>query len=186
MNVTKSTREKEILLGLKKRKEYAIMWLLEDYGDLMKSVIAYQMRGFPKEEKEECLNQVLFEIWDKAHKFRLEKGNFTGWIAVICKNRSIDIMRKLSKSREEASFEEMEENGFPMPQPDSLDGTKEKLEEMLSGLKKKEREMVEEYYLYGYSVQEIAKKHGMEPAAVYKKIERGIKKCRKKPAMVKG
>lgn len=179
----KESREEEILSGLEVREEQAILWLLEDYGNLMKSVIYYQLRGFPKEEKEECLNQVLFEVWEQYYSFRPEKGSFEAWLATICKNKSIDLMRKLWKSREEVSIEEAASRIPAICAPFS-DVTSETLEEILSRLKSKEQTLIREYYLDGFTIQEIADRHQMKPAAVYKRIERSMKKMRTKSSNI--
>lgn len=47
-------------------------------------------------QTQEVVQEVLLEIWDKAHLFRLERGSAMAWIATMANRRAIDRVRTVS------------------------------------------------------------------------------------------
>jgi RNA polymerase sigma-70 factor (ECF subfamily) len=87
-----------LLPQLKSKNPKALDLLVDVYGNLLYKVI-YNVIGSYGDTGivEECLNDVLLNIWNNIHKFSGEESKFPKWICVIAKYKAIDYQRKLSK-----------------------------------------------------------------------------------------
>ena len=76
--------DSEIIELLRQKKPEAIDALLKKYGPLMKYIIEPILSDY--REREECLSDVTYRIWDKIDTFQLSKGGFNTWISAITRN----------------------------------------------------------------------------------------------------
>lgn len=79
------------------KNEEALVYVIDEYGGLLKSVIGKNMACL-KEQQEECFNDVLLAIWQNIDSFHPEKNSFKNWIAAIAKEYRRHFAAGCSKS----------------------------------------------------------------------------------------
>jgi len=96
-------KKENFLKNLRKHNPKALDYVFDNYGNLIFKV-AYSVlnnRGL----SEECVNDVLFKIWNNIDSFKLEDDKFKSWIIIITKYTAIDMLRKEKKHDNDISIE---------------------------------------------------------------------------------
>ena len=162
------------------RNEAALMYVIDEYGGLIKAVIRKNMSCL-KEYQEECMNDVLLSIWENIASYHPEKNSFKNWIAAIAKYKSIDYMRKYRKLYSELSYEE---NSLDEPYEEDRiirildDEISEKTKELLACLKEKDREIFMKLYVDEVPMEEISREYHLDKSVLYSRISRAKKRIR--------
>ena len=78
---------------LKLRDHGAMVGLLEQYEDLVYSVILRAVRN--PATAEDLKEETFFRIWRRIHTFDVERGHLDKWVAAIARNIAIDHLRSL-------------------------------------------------------------------------------------------
>lgn len=172
---------KNYIQQLKKHNEDALVYVINTYGGLLKSVIRKMLFTMP-EKQEECLNDVLLNIWENIGSYQEEKNSFQNWAAAVAKYRAIDYLRRYRKEMEMhcVAVEEIE-----IPKEDAMleqlieRELSEELEKMLRCLTPLDRQLFMKLYAEEKSVGQVSEETGLEVSAIYNHISRGKKKIRK-------
>lgn len=162
------------------KNEAALMYVIDEYGGLIKSVIGKNMSCI-KEYQEECMNDVLLSIWENIESYHPEKNSFKNWIAAIAKYKSIDYMRKYRKTFSDISYDNdiFEEPFEEIDITQILDNEiSEKMKELLSCLKEKDREIFIRLYVDEASIEEVSKEFNIKKSVIYSRISRAKKRIR--------
>ena len=162
------------------KNEDALMYVIDEYGGLIKAVINNNMSCI-KEYQEECMNDVLLSIWTNISSYNQEKNSFKNWIAAIAKYKSIDYLRKYKKEYQELSYEgQVFEEAVSKDEMSAIleEEISERTKELLSCLKKTDRDIFMELYVEEASLDEISKKHKIKKPVLYSKISRAKKRIR--------
>ncbi|MDR6999032.1 sigma factor [Neobacillus niacini] len=89
---------------LKRKKEDALEYVIEQYLSLVKGVV---LKTLPYQKNfgivEECINDVFLAVWNNADQFVGNEEDFQRWIAVIAKYKATDQLRKLIRNREDCA-----------------------------------------------------------------------------------
>ena len=126
---------------------------------------------------EDVLQEVFMQLWRKPGLFDASRGHLAPWLAVIARNRAIDVLRK---RRPESDIE----NVVISVEPD-LAGDAEraiamtKVRTVLSGMAASQRLALEMAYFEGWSHSEIADKTGEALGTVKTRIRTGLLALRK-------
>jgi RNA polymerase sigma-70 factor (ECF subfamily) len=159
---------------LKKKNEKALLYVIDEYGGLLKAVIRKHLCGYPHLQ-EECLNDVLLGIWQHSNSYDESKNSFKNWIAAIARYQSIDYIRKHAKEQIIISLEDL---GVE-PQSDSIQKTNELTEEMeklLLCLKPVDQEIFKKLYIEECSAEETSRQLRMKKSTLYNRVSRAKKK----------
>ncbi|WP_143316436.1 sigma-70 family RNA polymerase sigma factor [Clostridium sp. HBUAS56017] len=170
--------EQNFIKGLIKRDEDALRYVIKEYGWLIKAVVSKQLYNL-KHIQEECINDIFLSIWDNIDKFDGKKGTFKNWVIGISKYRSIDYKRKYIKDISNEEYDSLE-----IGIPDNSDvriineEMRKDVENLLSCLKDKDRDIFVKHYLLDMNPSEIATKLGLTTNSIYNRIYKGKKKIR--------
>lgn len=162
---------------LKKGREEALDFILENYAGLVKAVIHNSLKNYNDPQIiEECISDTFLGAYENAKQFKGNEEDFRKWICTIAKFKAIDKQRKLHK----------------VPQPSELDGTSnpvksaeeefliktstEELLIMMSKLDQLDRDIFTMKYFLNMKNDEIALHHGMTKAAIDNRLYRGKKR----------
>lgn len=173
--------ETNFIQQLRLKNEQALKYVIDEYGGLIKWVIGKNLPCVDG-QMEECLNDILFAIWNNIEYFDSEKNSFKNWVAAISKYKSIDYMRKLQKENIKVSYEEIDnEEGYIDEQLESLleDEISGKLKDLLSCLKETDKEIFLRLYAYEESIDEVSKQMSISKPKLYNRISRAKRKLRK-------
>jgi RNA polymerase sigma-70 factor (ECF subfamily) len=126
---------------------------------------------------EDVLQEVFLQLWRNPDLFDSSRGNLAPWLAVIARNRSIDVLRK---RRPESDVE-----GVLLPVEPDMAGDADramamtKVRTVLGGMPEAQRSALEMAYFEGLSHSEISEKTGEPLGTVKTRIRSGLLTLRK-------
>lgn len=169
-----------VISQLKKKNPRALDFIVDTYGGLIHSIVKKTLFNFENNGSvEECVNDVLLDIWKNIEKFH-QNNNFKSWIAAISKYKAIDYQRKLIKVLNNQDIDGMEIKSRDTVDKELLQ--KENYNEMmklLSNLKQQDREIFIRKYFNDEPSGDIAEKLNVNKEVVNNRLSRGRKKLRK-------
>ncbi|MGH7807215.1 MAG: sigma-70 family RNA polymerase sigma factor [Thermodesulfobacteriota bacterium] len=132
-------------------------------------------------EAEEIVQEVFFQVWDKASSYDPNRGAVTTWIMNITRSRAIDRLRTLGfrKLNTEMDVERIN------PKSDFIritEGDKEKrtiIQKALDNLPEEQRLAVEMAYFDGFTHYEIAERLNKPVGTIKTRITLGVARLRK-------
>ncbi|MEL7256305.1 MAG: sigma-70 family RNA polymerase sigma factor [Pseudomonadota bacterium] len=141
-------------------------------------VKAFLMRsGADASLAEECTQEVMATLWNKAHLFDPTRASAATWIFTIARNRKIDAFRKQRRPEPE------DLPWGPTEEPDQADALalqqeSEKLGEAIASLPAKQKELIEKAYFGDLSHSEIAEQTGLPLGTIKSRIRLALDRLR--------
>ncbi|WP_373636908.1 sigma-70 family RNA polymerase sigma factor [Yoonia sp. BS5-3] len=150
----------------------------EIFGYFAPRVKSFLMKsGASPELAEECTQEVMATLWNKAHLFDPTKASVSTWIFTIARNRNIDMLRKQRRPEPEdlpwgpeAEPEQAEALG--------LQQETEQLGEAISKLPPEQRKLIEKAYFGDLSHSEIAAETGLPLGTIKSRIRLALDRLR--------
>jgi RNA polymerase sigma-70 factor (ECF subfamily) len=126
---------------------------------------------------EECAQEVMATLWQKAGLFDPARASVATWIFTIARNRRIDALRRQRRPEPE------DLPWGPEPEPDQaevlgLQQDSERLGEALAGLPEKQRVLIERAYFGDLSHSEIADETGLPLGTIKSRIRLALERLR--------
>lgn len=98
------SNEKNFIKRLKRQKEDALEYVVDQYLSLVKGVIYKVLAPLQQDYiVDECINDVFLSIWDNIEQFKGGTDDFRKWLCVIAKFKAFDYYRRAVKKREVSS-----------------------------------------------------------------------------------
>ncbi|MBV9340529.1 MAG: sigma-70 family RNA polymerase sigma factor [Acidobacteria bacterium] len=114
---------------------------------------------------EDVLQEIFLQLWRNPGSFDASRGDLAPWLAVVSRNRSVDMLRK---RRPQIELSETVVSVEPDLAADAdRSRIAEKIRATLAGMPAPQRSALEMAYFEGYSHSEIAQKTG-EPLGTIK------------------
>lgn len=171
--------ENNYIEQLRLHNEKALMYVIDSYGGLLKSVIVKHLFAMP-DRVEECLNDVLLSIWENILSFDESRSTFKNWAAAIARYQAIDYLRKYKRELQQVEIEDnlaVEEDAmFGQLLEEEIS---EEMERMLSCLNEKDRILFWKLYVEEKPIEEIGRETGMQKSVIYNRLSRGKRRIRK-------
>jgi RNA polymerase sigma-70 factor (ECF subfamily) len=82
----------ELLARVRAGEERAMAWLFDRYSKVVYSVALRVLRD--PAAAEDVLQEVFMQLWRNPDTFLATRGSLGGWLAVVARNRSIDVLRR--------------------------------------------------------------------------------------------
>ena len=126
---------------------------------------------------EECAQEVMVTVWNKAHLFDPSRASASTWIFTIARNKKIDALRKqLRPTPDDLGW-------GPEHEPDQeemvgLQQETEKLGQAIANLPDKQRVLVERAYFEEMSHNEIAEATGLPLGTIKSRIRLALERLR--------
>lgn len=126
---------------------------------------------------EECAQDVMATLWQKAHLFDPARASVATWVFTIARNRRIDALRKARRPEPE------ELPWGPEPEPDQAEVLEaqqdtERLGTALSQLPEKQRALIERAFYGDLSHSEIAAETGLPLGTIKSRIRLALERLR--------
>jgi len=126
---------------------------------------------------EECTQEVMATLWQKAHLFDPSRASVSTWIYTIARNKKIDALRKQRRPEPE------DLPWGPEHDPDPADAIafqqeSSKLAAALAELPEKQRILIEKAYFGDLSHSEIAEKTGLPLGTIKSRIRLALERLR--------
>ncbi len=171
--------EESFIYELICQNEKALEYVVDNYGWVIKSVVNKQL-GSLTNYSEECVNDVLLEIWNNISSFNPEKSSFKNWIAVISKFKAIDYQRKYIKDLErqttDETLETLVDNNASVDKNIMDQEIRSEIDKMLVHLNDTDRYLFLQAYEEEKRVKDIAFETGLKESIIYNKLSRSRKK----------
>ena len=126
---------------------------------------------------EECAQDVMVTVWNKAGQFDPARASVATWIYTIARNRRIDMLRRDRRPEPE------DLTWGPEAEPDQFDALalqqdSAKLAAALRELPEKQREMIESAYFGDLTHNEIAEATGLPLGTIKSRIRLALERLR--------
>nr|WP_246870490.1 sigma-70 family RNA polymerase sigma factor [Mameliella sp. LZ-28] len=157
------------------RDEAAFVALFRHFAPRVK---AFLMRsGADAAQAEECVQDVMATVWQKAAQFDPARASAATWIFTIARNRRIDALRKQKRPEPE------DLPWGPEAEPDQedrlgLQQETEHLGEALASLPAKQRDLIEKAYFGDLTHSEIAEATGLPLGTIKSRIRLALQRLR--------
>jgi RNA polymerase sigma-70 factor (ECF subfamily) len=126
---------------------------------------------------EDVLQEVFLQLWRNPRKFDADRGRLAPWLAVIARNRAIDILRK--RPHEEDIDEVPISTGVNLEDSARLRETVERVRNAMGQLPQEQRKALEMAFFEGMTHTEIARKTGDPLGTVKTRIRSALMAVRK-------
>ncbi|MEK3764301.1 MULTISPECIES: sigma-70 family RNA polymerase sigma factor [unclassified Solibacillus] len=172
--------ERNFIKYLQAGQEKALDYVIDHYLPLIKGIVVKTLGPIHRADlTKECINDILFSIWQNASKFSGDTTDFQKWICVISKYKAIDYYRTELK-RKESPFIDMEATlADSAIKKSSRMEEYEEIQEILSSLKPADQKIFVMKYLLDLNTEEIAHQLQMTKSAVDNRLYHGKKKLKK-------
>lgn len=134
--------------------------------------------GMEASAAEDVVQDVMLNLWRKAHLFDPARAEVSGWIYQMTRNRQIDVLRRENRPVPE---------DLPLPEEvedaeaaTALSQEAAALRQALGSLSPAQREMIERAYLGELSHAEIQTQTGLPMGTIKSRIRLGLEKLRHK------
>lgn len=126
---------------------------------------------------EECTQEVMATLWQKAHLFDPARASVATWVFTIARNKKIDALRKQRRPEPE------DLPWGPEEEPDQADAVilaeeSERLAKAVADLPEKQRLLIEKAYFGDLSHTEIAEETGLPLGTIKSRIRLALDKLR--------
>ncbi len=126
---------------------------------------------------EECAQDVMATLWQKAHLFDATRASAATWIFTIARNRRIDVLRKSRRVEPEEIF------WGPEPAPDQADALalqedSRALADAIAELPDKQKSLIEAAYFGDLTHTEIADQTGLPLGTIKSRIRLALDRLR--------
>lgn len=157
------------------RDRAAFAELFRHFAPRVKSFL--MKSGTPAAQAEDCAQDVMATIWQKAAQFDPARASVATWIFTIARNRHIDIIRKTRRPEPEdlpwgPEPEPLQEEVIALQQDSA------RLAEALAKLPESQRHLLEQAYFGDKSHSEIAEATGLPLGTIKSRIRLGLEKLR--------
>lgn len=164
-----------LIAALRSGSQQAMAELYDRYSGVVYAV-ALRVLG-DTGAAEDVLQEVFMQLWRNPGAFDASRGNLAPWLAVIARNRAVDILRKRRPSSE---LEDVTLAVSPDMAGDADRGRiAERVRDALKQMPGPQRGALEMAYFEGYSHSEIAAKTGEPLGTVKTRIRNGLLQLRK-------
>lgn len=171
--------ENNYIEQLRLHNETALMYVIDIYGGLLKSVISKHLFSMP-DRVEECLNDVFLSIWENILSFDERRNTFKNWAAAIARYQAIDYLRKYQRELQQVEIEDTlvseEDVIFKRLIDEEIS---EEMERLLSCLNEKDRILFWKLYVEEKPMEEVSRETGLHRSVIYNRLSRGKRRIRK-------
>jgi RNA polymerase sigma-70 factor (ECF subfamily) len=121
---------------------------------------------------EDVLQEIFMQLWRSPESFDAERGNLAPWLAVIARNRAVDVLRKRRPQTEisDAVISVSPDLAGEADRSRAVDKVRAVLKEMPAA----QRSALEMAYFEGYSHSEISQKTGEPLGTIKTRIRSGL------------
>ncbi|MCI8992783.1 MAG: sigma-70 family RNA polymerase sigma factor [Eubacterium sp.] len=170
--------DENYVLRMKQGDEAALSYFIDKDGWIIKTMINRSFAILP-DERQECMNDTFFAIWQNIGKYDGSKAAFTTWIAGVTRYCILNHLKK-HKRMEYLSLEEIWDvvDEQPLRSNVYVSEEKEEFRNLLKGLSPYDQEIFMKLFWEEKDYGQIGKELQIEKPVLYNRISRGKKKLR--------
>lgn len=173
----------ELLELLFSKPEVGLKMMMDSYMGLIYTIIFNKLSGmYSKEDIEECVSDVFFEVFHYKSRINLQKGSIKSFLAIIAKRKAIDLYRK-NKNNNHIPIDDVPEDLYTIVDDvaDSilLKESNSVLIDAIKSLGEPDSEIIIRKYYLRQSSKDISKNIGLKINTIDKKVSRCMEKLKK-------
>ncbi len=126
---------------------------------------------------EDVLQEIFMQLWRNPAAFSMEKGSLAGWLAILSRNRSIDLQRR--KRPTDSVDEIVLASSFNLAEASEKNMMLEKAQAWMLELSLEQRQMLQMAFFDGLTHSEIAERTGSPLGTIKTRIRRALQTLRK-------
>lgn len=170
----------EMLQAVGRRDVAAFQAFYQKFNGLIYATIFRVLNDH--QDTEDIMQEVLVQVWQKAHFYEAAKGKPLTWVTTMARNRAIDRIR--SKQRRSRLNDDFEQETRPL-QPEFDEDTSDRVtsnendqvvQSAVMELSPDQREAIQLAYFGGLTQSEIADKLKQPLGTVKARIRRGVQR----------
>ena len=170
-----ATDDMGLLTRIQSGDQEAMSALFDRYGTMVYSVALRVLKDAG--EAEDVMQEIFVQVWKNPGAFVWGKGSLGGWLVVVARNRSIDMIRRRRPTEQVELFALPSSTNLAREaERDSLLG---KIRGVMVSLPEEQRKSVELAFFEGLSHSEIAEKTGDPLGTVKTRIRLALTTIRK-------
>jgi RNA polymerase sigma-70 factor, ECF subfamily len=164
-----------LLQRVRRGDETAMAALYDRYSKIVYSVALRVLRDVPSAE--DVLQEIFMQVWRNPGSFLETKGSLGGWLAVVARNRAIDLLRR---RRPTDQVEEVAlASSFDLASEAERNSLMERARNVIVKLPSEQRKMLEMAFFDGLTHTEIAEVTGDPLGTVKTRIRSALLTLRK-------
>jgi RNA polymerase sigma-70 factor, ECF subfamily len=164
-----------LIARLRAGDQHAMADLYDRYSGIVYGVALRVLRETTAAE--DLLQEVFLQLWRNPQAFNPERGRLAPWLAVIARNRAVDILRK--RPQEQDIDELRISTGINLEDIAVQRQAVEKVRGVVAGLPPEQRKALEMAFFEGMTHTEIAAKTGEPLGTVKTRIRSALLAVRK-------
>lgn len=168
-------KDRAIMEAIRARDQAGLQALMERYRPLLQYVVSPILSD--EREREECLSDVYWSVWNHAASFDETRGTLTAWLTAMARNAALNRVRGLK--HRECPLEEHTPSLEEDPEAGVL--RRERQQELLravAGLDREQQLLFYRKYYYCQPTEQIARELGLSCRGVEGRLYRLRKKLR--------
>ncbi len=180
------TEDSTILNLLQRQDEKGLELLMDTYAGLVYTIVHSKIHTIcSKEDIEECVSDVFYELYKSSSKVNLQKGSLKAFLAVIAKRKAIDIYRKYHKQTQKVIpldlLYELEDKGLGSSQASDYDKeeTRTQIIKEIKALGEPDHEILIRKYFFEQPSKVISEAMDIKVNTIDKRISRALIKLKK-------
>ena len=107
------TTDKDLLLLLQNNPERGLDKLINIYSGLIYTIVYSKLANSSTQDIEECVSDIIFELYKNRNYIDLQKGSIKAYISVIAKRKAIDNFRKRDSKVQNISIDDEKQSDLP-------------------------------------------------------------------------
>jgi len=164
-----------LLILVHEGEEQAMASLFDRYSRIVYSVALRVLRD--PAAAEDVLQEVFLQLWRSPDGFVATRGSLGGWLAVVSRNRSIDVLRR---KRPTEQVDQMElASSYDLAAEAERNGMMDKARSVIQSLPPNQRKTIEMAFFEGLTHTEIAAMTGEPLGTVKTRMRGGLSTLRK-------
>lgn len=176
----------ELIMLLLNDPEKGISRMIDNYAGLIYTIVLSKLSYVgTKEDIEECVSDIFYEVYNRACEIDLQKGSIKSYLSVVAKRRAIDCYRKLVKHTgnttylDAIEYDKMKDDKTHIENHILDKETKDLLVREIKNLGEPDSEIIIRKYFLGQSTKCIASDLKMKINTVDKKASRALDKLKR-------
>jgi RNA polymerase sigma-70 factor (ECF subfamily) len=90
------TNHDNVVQRLRDHVPQALAFLIDEHSDAVSRLVSRILAGAgSKEDAEECVSDVFFQAWHRAHEYDPSQGTVRSWLLMLAKYRALTVRRQL-------------------------------------------------------------------------------------------
>jgi len=167
----------ELIRRIVERDETALAGVYDRYASLVFAVALRVLRDAAAAE--EVLQDIFYRLWVVAPRFDPARGSLPGWLAVSCRHRAIDRLRRREPATDSDAVAVDIRLPFDLEEEVYRNGLAERVRAALVRLPEGQRKLVEMAYFEGLTHSELAVRTGEPLGTIKSRLRAAVASLRK-------